>query len=54
MLLINNDDVSKLLSMKNCLEALEVGYKDLAVGNAIYWSWIDVWALIEGPDSYYH
>jgi len=53
MLLINNDDVSKLLSMKNCLEALEVGYKDLAAGNATHRPRIDVWAPTEGPDSYY-
>ncbi|MEX0805409.1 MAG: ornithine cyclodeaminase family protein [Candidatus Binatia bacterium] len=53
MLLINNDDVSKLLSMKDCLAALEVGYKDLAVGNATHRPRIDVWAPTEGPDSYY-
>jgi alanine dehydrogenase len=53
MLLINNDDVSKLLSMKDCLEALEVGYKDLAAGNATHRPRIDVWAPTEGPDSYY-
>lgn len=53
MLLINNDDVSKLLSMKDCLEALEVGYKDLAVGNATHRPRIDVWSPTEGPDSYY-
>jgi len=53
MLLINNDDVAKLLSMKKCLEALEVGYKDLAAGNATYRPRIDVWAPTDGPDSYY-
>ena len=53
MLLINNDDVSKLLSMKDCLEALEVGYKDLAAGNATHRPRIDVWAPTEGPDSFY-
>ena len=36
MLLLNNDDVEKLLDMKACLEALEVGYQDLAVGNAVH------------------
>ena len=53
MLLINNDDVGKLLSMKDCLEALEVGYKDLAAGNATHRPRIDVWAPTEGPDSFY-
>lgn len=53
MLLINNEDVAKLLSMKNCLGALEVGYKDLAAGNATHRPRIDVWAPTEGPDSYY-
>jgi alanine dehydrogenase len=53
MLLINNDDVTKLLSMKNCLAALEVGYKDLAVGDATHRPRIDVWAPTEEPDSYF-
>ena len=53
MFLINNDDVSKLLSMKDCLQALDVGYKDLAAGNATHRPRIDVWAPTEEPDSYY-
>jgi alanine dehydrogenase len=53
MLLINNDDVTKLLSMKDCVEALEVGYEDLAAGNATHRPRIDVWAPTERPDSYY-
>ncbi len=53
MLLINNEDVAKLLSMKNCLAALEVGYKDLVAGNATHRPRVDVWAPTEGTDSYY-
>ncbi len=53
MLLINNDDVVKLLDMKSCLEALEVGYQDLAVGNAVHRPRIDVWAPCDRPDGYY-
>jgi hypothetical protein len=32
MLLINNQEVEKLLDMKSCLEALEDGYDDLLKG----------------------
>jgi ornithine cyclodeaminase/alanine dehydrogenase-like protein (mu-crystallin family) len=53
MLLINNDDVQKLLDMKTCLEALEQGYQDLAVGNAVHRPRIDVWAPCERSDGYF-
>lgn len=53
MLLINNQDVRELLSMQSCLEALEVGYQDLAVGNAVHRPRIDVWAPCDRPDGYY-
>ena len=33
MLLINNDDVTKLLSMKDCVEALEVAKEQPLMGN---------------------
>lgn len=53
MLLIDNQDVRELLSMQSCLEALEVGYQDLAVGNAVHRPRIDVWAPCDRPDGYY-
>jgi alanine dehydrogenase len=53
MLLLNNEDVSKLLDMRSCIEALEVGYQDLAVGNAVHRPRIDVWAPCDRPDGYY-
>ena len=36
MLLINNQEVEKLLDMKSCLEALEDAYDDLLKGDAVY------------------
>jgi len=53
MLLLNNTDVEKLLDMKSCLEALEVGYEDLAVGNAVHRPRIDVWAPCDRSDGYF-
>ena len=53
MLFLNNEDVEKLLDMDSCLKALEVGYQDLAKGNAVHRPRIDVWAPSERPDSYY-
>jgi hypothetical protein len=43
MLLINNEEVEKLFSMKDCLEALELGYDDLLKGDAVYRPRLDVW-----------
>lgn len=53
MLLLSNKDVQGLLDMESCLKALEVGYEDLAVGNAVHRPRIDVWAPSNRPDSYY-
>jgi alanine dehydrogenase len=53
MLLLDNRDVEQLLDMKSCLEALEVGYEDLAVGNAVHRPRIDVWAPCDRPDGYF-
>jgi ornithine cyclodeaminase/alanine dehydrogenase-like protein (mu-crystallin family) len=53
MLLLNNTDVEKLLDMKTCLEALEVGYKDLVAGNAVHRPRIDVWAPCDRQDGYF-
>ncbi|MBI4488643.1 MAG: ornithine cyclodeaminase family protein [Deltaproteobacteria bacterium] len=53
MLLINNQEVEKLLDMKSCLEALEIGYEDLLKGDAVYRPRLDVWVPCERPDGYY-
>ncbi len=53
MLLINNDDVGRILNMKACIEALEVGYRDLARGDAVHRPRIDVWAPCGDSDRYF-
>jgi ornithine cyclodeaminase/alanine dehydrogenase-like protein (mu-crystallin family) len=53
MLLINNEEVEKLLDMKSCLEALEIAYGDLLKGDAVYRPRLDVWVPCERPDGYY-
>jgi len=53
MLLINNEDVKELFTMKDCLDALETGYDDLLKGDAVYRPRLDVWAPCERPDGYY-
>ena len=53
MLFIDNPTVSKLLDMRSTLEALEVGYRDLAQGDAIFRPRIDVYFPNETPDGYY-
>src|SRR6478735_251577 len=34
-LILSNADVEKLLSMRECIEALEVGYRELAAGRGV-------------------
>ncbi|MGH7835138.1 MAG: ornithine cyclodeaminase family protein, partial [Candidatus Binatia bacterium] len=53
MLLINNEEVERLLDMKSCLEALEIAYGDLLKGDAVYRPRLDVWVPCERPDGYY-
>ena len=53
MLLINNQEVERLLDMKSCLEALEDGYDDLLKGDAVYRPRLDVWMPCDRPDGYY-
>jgi ornithine cyclodeaminase/alanine dehydrogenase-like protein (mu-crystallin family) len=53
MLLINNREVEELLTMKGCLEALEIAYDDLLKGDAVYRPRLDVWVPCERPDGYY-
>jgi len=53
MLLINNQDVEKLFTMKDCLEALEEAYEDLLQGDAVYRPRLDLWMPCDRPDGYY-
>lgn len=53
MLFIDNAVVSRVLDMQTCLDALEVGYRDLAKGDAIFRPRIDVYFPNETPDGYY-
>ena len=53
MLFIDNPTVARLLDMRSCLDALEVGYQDLARGDAIFRPRIDVYFPNETPDGYY-
>jgi len=53
VLLLNNRDVQQLLTMKDCLEALERGFQDLAQGDAVHRPRTDVWAPCERTDGYY-
>ena len=49
MLLISNEEVDQLLTMKDCLEVLEMAYQDLARGDATYRPRIDVYAPTDHP-----
>ena len=53
MLLINNQEVEKLFTMKDCLAALEDGYDDLLKGDAVYRPRLDLWMPCDRPDGYY-
>lgn len=53
MLFIDNNAVSQILDMRSCIEALEVGYRDLIKGDATFRPRIDVYFPNETPDGYY-
>ena len=53
MLLINNQEVEKLFTMKDCLDALEDGYDDLLKGDAVFRPRLDLWMPCDRPDGYY-
>ena len=53
MLLINNQEVERLFTMKDCLEALEDAYDDLLIGDAVYRPRLDLWMPCERPDGYW-
>lgn len=53
MLIINNDDVAKLLTMGDCIRVQEEAFKKLPYGGAIQRPRIDVYMPCERPDGYY-
>jgi alanine dehydrogenase len=53
MLIINNSDVTELLSMDDCIRVQEEAFKKLPYGGAIHRPRIDVYMPCELPDGYY-
>ena len=53
MLHLSNADVQSVLDMPTCLDALRIGYRDLARGDAAYVPRIDLWAPTGRDDDYY-
>ncbi|HKY07278.1 MAG TPA: ornithine cyclodeaminase family protein [Candidatus Binatia bacterium] len=53
MLLINNDTVEKILDIKGCMEALEVGYRDLIQERANYRGRYDFFVPNDDPKLMY-
>lgn len=53
VLFLSNGDVAGLLDMKTTLEALSLGYRDLAQGDAAYVPRVDIYAPNANPDEYY-
>ncbi len=53
MLLINNDLVSQLLTMEDCIRVQEEAFKKLPTGGAIHRPRIDMYFPCERPDGYF-
>jgi alanine dehydrogenase len=53
MLIINNDDVAKLLTMDDCIRVQEEAFKKLPFGGSIHRPRIDIYMPCERPDGYY-
>lgn len=52
-LVLSNEEIAELLTMEDCLEALEAAYRDEAAGRAINRPRTDVYAASGVQDSYY-
>ncbi len=52
-LLINNDDVTKVLTIADCVESIEGGVKEYYRGDATCRPRLDVWAPCGDPNGYY-
>lgn len=53
MLIINNTDVSQLLTMDDCIRVQEEAFKKLPYGGSIHRPRIDVYMPCDVPDGYY-
>lgn len=53
MLIINNVDVQKLLTMTDCIRVQEEAFKKLPTGGAIHRPRIDIYMPCDRPDGYY-
>lgn len=53
MLLINNDDVFKLLTMQDCIRVQEDAFRKIPTGGAIHRPRIDMYMPTDQDDSYY-
>lgn len=53
MLLINNDDVFKLLTMEDCIRVQEEAFRKIPTGGAIHRPRIDMYMPTDQDDSYY-
>jgi alanine dehydrogenase len=53
MLIINNDDVARLLTMEECLRAQEEAFRKLPSGGAMHRPRIDMYMPCDRPDGYY-
>lgn len=53
VLLLDNEDVRRVLDMPTAIDALRTGYADLAVGDATYVPRIDIFAPTGRPDDFY-
>ena len=53
MLLIDNQTVAKILDIKGCMEALEIGYRDLIKERAVYRGRYDLFVPNDDPKLMY-
>jgi alanine dehydrogenase len=53
VLYLSNTDTQSVLDMRTCIDALRVGYADLARGDAAYVPRIDLWAPTGRDNDYY-
>src|SRR5215471_3312870 len=54
MLLLNNDDVKKVLDMRSTIEALEGAYREMAIGDAVGMGRIDLYVPSTVPSAPYY
>jgi len=53
MLIINNDDVTKLLTMADCIRVQEEAFRKLPTGGAMHRPRIDMYMPCDRPDGYF-